>query len=79
MPIIKAGIVVNEDGSDSEGAWHFDPGTTVDVIIKDDILILRIQADDLLAVADAVRGMQLRQIQDERESRDKDSKGHRPY
>lgn len=73
MPSLKAGIIVREDGSDYDAEWVFGPDTTVDVmfvvnaITYEKELVLQIDPEDLLAVADAVRGMQLRQIQNNRE------------
>lgn len=62
MPILKAGHIYHEDGSESEATWTFDPGTCVDVML-DDCIIIRIQPDDLLAIAAALEAQERREHQ----------------
>ena len=53
--ILKAGTYYPEDEEPTEVEWVYDPDMIVQVNHKD-TTIMTIQPDDLLAIADAIRG-----------------------
>jgi hypothetical protein len=53
--ILKAGTYYPEDEEPTEVEWVYDPDKIVDIQHKG-FTIMTIQPDDLLAIADAIRG-----------------------
>ena len=51
---IKAGNIWLESGNIEDAIFQWEPGKTVDVVTNDDILILRIDPDDFIAISDAI-------------------------
>ena len=53
--ILKVGTYYPEDGEPTEAEWIYEPDGIVDIQYKG-CSIMTIQPDDLLAIADAIRG-----------------------
>lgn len=65
MPVIQLPYT---DEYSKETTWSIDPGMRVIVTNSKEEEILSIEPDDLLAIADAVRGMRKREIEDSKVS-----------
>lgn len=51
---IKAGNIWMENGSIEDAIFQWEVGKTVDIVTNDDLLILRIDPNDFIAISDAI-------------------------
>jgi hypothetical protein len=60
----------HEDGTFQKAHINYENGQCIDISTEDgEVLILRMQPDDLLALADAVRGAMLREMEDKQKEK----------